>query len=305
MNLNLKKQIKKFLIPGNKLVVFTFHQSSPSYNPQFNSKYIWSEFIFFEQQIKYLRENFQMVSLWEGIQLLNKDKIKGTLISISFDDGDISLKKHIVPFLETNKIPATFFINSTYLSGEIKGYWYNIYNYLINGNKTQQEVVTDEIKAIYTNLRNTRDQEYYQKNYHKIEKLGDFIDESDTFYVDHDFLKNLNSELFTIGLHGHEHQRFSMMPVDWQRNNLQINMDLLFGYPAYKPVFAIPFGKPHDWTNETINLCKELKIEFAFSNGGYNTKKDVGIMRIPVDGLSLQKVMSGMSHRNKSDYFAG
>jgi peptidoglycan/xylan/chitin deacetylase (PgdA/CDA1 family) len=289
-------------MPKNKLIVFNYHQSTPNFEQQRNGQYIWSETGFFEQEIKYLNEKFRIVHLMDGMKILREGRMKGTMVSLTFDDGDISVSRYIVPILEKYKIPATFFINSAYLSGDNKGYWFNIFNYLKYGNKDQQGLITDEIAEIAANLRNTTDANYYQSQYQKVEQLGKYVDKNFTFYIDHDFLRNLNKDLFTIGLHGHEHQRFSMMPIDWQRKNIQTNIDLLSGYSAYQSVFAVPFGKPHDWNNDTINICKEFRLEFAFSNGGYNTRHSQGILRIPVDGIKVSKVLSKLSPFLKPDY---
>lgn len=302
MNLHVKKRIEGLLVPKNKLVVFNYHQSTPSFDQQRNGQYIWSDTGYFEQEIKYLKENFRVVQLLEGIKILREGRMKGTMVSLTFDDGDISVNQYIVPILEKYSMPATFFINSAYLSGETKGYWFNIFNYFKFGNKDQQEMITDEIIEIAARLRATTDANYYRNHYQKIEQLGKYMDKNFTFYVNSDFLENLNKELFTIGLHGHEHQRFSMMPVEWQRKNIQSNIDLLSGYPAYKPVFAIPFGKAHDWNSDTIKICKELQLEFAFSNGGYNTRHSQGILRIPVDGIKVSEVLSKLSPFLKPDY---
>jgi len=301
MILHVKTKIESLLIPKNKLIVLTYHQSTPDFDQQQNGQYIWSETGFFEQEMKYLIENFRIVHLMEGIKILRENRIKSTMVSLTFDDGDISVRRYIIPILEKYKIPATFFINSAYLSGDNKGYWFNIFNYFKHGNKDQRELITDEIAETAANLRNTTDANYYRNQYQKVEQLGKYFDKNFTFYIDQDFLKNMNRDLFTIGLHGHEHQRFSMMPKDWQRKNIQTNIDLLSGYPAYQPVFAIPFGKPHDWNSDTINICKEFRLEFAFSNGGYNTRHSQGILRIPVDGIKVSKVISKLSPFLKQD----
>ena len=67
-----------------------------------------------------------------------------------------------------------------------------------------------------------------------------------------------------MGLHGAEHERFPMMNVDWQRQNILKNIYALSHLKSYKPIFAIPFGRPHNWTIETIKICIELDLEIVF-----------------------------------------
>ena len=299
----LKQRIKKALIPRNKLLVFNFHQSTPVFNSHKNDKYIWSDLEFFESQINYLKDNFEILRLDQAIRELRSGKLKRTMVSITFDDGDISVQDHVIPLLTKLNVPATFFINTSYLTTEQKGYWFNIYNYFNSDPEKRKKYLSEETKEIAGNLRNTNDPGYYLDNYKKIEVLSEFINKDTGFYLRLEFLKILNPELFTIGLHGHEHQRFSMMTKSWQKNDLLSNIEILSKFNIYTPIFAIPFGKPHDWNNDTLEVCKDLGLEVAFANGGYNVKSTFGILRIPVDGLDISRVLSSLHPFLKRYYY--
>jgi peptidoglycan/xylan/chitin deacetylase (PgdA/CDA1 family) len=290
----LRSKINQVFIPGTKLLVFTFHQSSPVFNKRLNSKYIWSSISFLEDQLSYLKKNFPIVELSEGISELRSGKMKGTHISITFDDGDVSLQHYIVPLFEKLKIPATFFINTAYLNISKTGYWFNIYSYLESDPQPNLNILTPELSEIVLKLRNTNDVEFYRKNFQKIEDLSKYINKDVRFYVSTEFLESLNRELFTLGLHGHEHQRFSMMTAEWQKTNLLENIKILSKLNTYRPIFAIPFGKAHDWSKDTIDICKEIGLEIVFSDGGFNKRNSYGIKRIPADGLDLSKSIKGL-----------
>jgi peptidoglycan/xylan/chitin deacetylase (PgdA/CDA1 family) len=298
----LKKAIKNILIPRNKWLVFTYHQASPAFDPQLNGKYIWNSLDHFEKEMIFLKENFKIIPFSEGVRKLKEGRLRGTTVSITFDDGDISLSNYIVPVLKKYQIPAVFFINTAYLSGEQKGYWFNIYNYLLNGNPDQRKLITDDIRQVYANLRNTADVDYYRQNIRRIEELARFTDDDLNFYICHDFLEKLDPGLFTIGLHGHEHQRFSMMPAEWQKQNLRLNLEILSGFNAFQKILAVPFGKPHDWNPDTVNICKSLSLEFVSSHGGYNYQDSASIKRIPADGLVINNLVSKLPVKIKPDY---
>jgi peptidoglycan/xylan/chitin deacetylase (PgdA/CDA1 family) len=290
----IKKKIGSLLMPCTKLLVFNFHQSSLNYDPQLNGKYIWSSIDFLEEQLLYISQNYKVVSLFEGFADLKKGNLRGTHVAITFDDGDISIKQFVAPLLIKLKIPATFFINTAYLLNEKRGYWFNIFNYLNLGTKQQKDALVECSIANVENIRNTDNVDFYYENYQKIEKLEHLIEKNISFYLSIDDLKSFDPVLLNIGLHGHEHQRFAMMPVEWQKNSLLRNIEILSSLPSYKPVFALPFGKPIDWNGDTLNLCKQLNLEIAFSNGGYNTIKSAGIERIPVDGLRISDTIGKM-----------
>lgn len=287
----IKEFIKELLIPKDKLLVFTFHQASIKYNPQLNNTAIWSSIEFLEEQIQFILKNYDVIHLNDGIKSLRIGNLKGTKVAITFDDGDISVRHFILPLLKRLKVPATFFLNSAYLIGEKKGYWFNIYNYLKSGNDLQKSFLTDEIALIAEKLRNTDNYDYYNQNFYKVENLQYLIENEINFYLSLDDLKLFDTNLFDIGLHGHEHQRFSMMSKVWQMKNIIRSIEIVSSFPTYKPIFALPFGKSHDWNNDTIDICKDLGLEIAFSNGGFNTKRNFGIERIPADGLRIESAI--------------
>lgn len=303
MLFHIKQKIKKVLIPRNKLLVFIFHQSTPVFDPQKNHKYIWADIKFFESQIVYLKNNFEIVKLDEAVQQLRSGNLKKTKVAITFDDGDASLQDYIIPILEKHNIPATFFINTSYTTTDQKGYWFNIYNYFMADTEKRKKYISEKIDEIAGKLRNTNDPDFYSNNYKKIEALSKYIGDDTRFYLGYDQLKKLNPELFSIGLHGHEHQRFSMMSKSWQKNDLLNNIALLSKFKTYTPIFAIPYGKPHDWNTDTIDICKEMGLEVAFANGGFNVKNNQGILRMPADGLIISKALSSL-HPSINKYYS-
>lgn len=63
----------------------------------------------FEQQIKYLKENYKVISLDELIEK-NKHPFKRDTIAITFDDGFKDNYTHAYPLLKVYNVPATIFI---------------------------------------------------------------------------------------------------------------------------------------------------------------------------------------------------
>ena len=101
----------------------------------------------------------------------------------------------------------------------------------------------------------------------------------------------MDYSLFEIGLHGHEHERFAMMPFEWQLNDLKKNIEILSSFKTYKPIFAIPFGKPWDWDYDTIKSIIQFNLDFVFHDSEINFKKEVGFKRIPADGKNLNQLL--------------
>jgi peptidoglycan/xylan/chitin deacetylase (PgdA/CDA1 family) len=106
------------------------------------------------------------------------------------------------------------------------------------------------------------------------------------------WLANLDGEQFAIGAHGHEHQRFSMMPLEWQLHDLRENVRVLSQFRGYRPVFAVPFGRSWDLTRETIYIARGQGLEVVLADGGINLGAGNSYQRIPSDGQIIRRLVA-------------
>lgn len=272
----------------NQFVVFNYHQVGEKMDAKYHNPGNFTLIDFFEEQILWLNKNYTVITLEEAIKKANENKIDGKYACITFDDGDKSIID-AMSVLEKHNIPATFFINSGYLDNR-SACWFHIYQYMKNAQK-YHKYLDDDIEQNIKYLRATDDIELYDKYSTKIENLFQHIQDEFDMFVTFEQLKNINSDLFHIGSHGWEHQRFSMKSKEWQKKNIEKDINILSPLESYKPIFAIPFGRPHDWSIDTIDVIRELNLDFVYANGGTNTNRSVGYQRIPADGRILKKLI--------------
>lgn len=278
------------LIKRDFLAVFNYHQVSPTFDPKYHLRYTWTELSHFERQVFEIQSRFNVVRLPDAIKQLSAGTLRGPCAALTFDDGDISLERHVTPLLAKHRVPATYFINSGYW-GERRTYWVYLFGYLAhNEDETKRAVLGDDVESQFTVLRNTTDPSRYRELRERIERYADLINPGEQFYVTKDFLASLDTELFSIALHGHEHQRFAMMPETWQRKCIEENVTELSVLPGYCPIFGIPFGRPHDWDNTVIEICREMHLDIALANGGINWPADDYCQRMPADGSKVPGV---------------
>lgn len=275
----------------NRFTVFNYHQVGEKFDASRYSANTFTTLKHFEKQIRYINKNFKMISLHDAIQLANNDELIGDYACITFDDGDKSII-NAMELLEKYNTPATFFINSAYL-GNKEAYWFNIYNFIKHSDQ-HQHLLNDAIHQDFLSLRKTLDPAEYQSGIKSIENLFPYIRDEFDMYVSFECLKTINHNLFDIGSHGREHQRYSMMSKEWQYDNTLKDVELLSSLPSFKPLFAIPFGRPHDWNFDTIDVLRELELEFVYADGGTNVGKSVGYQRIPSDGRKVKKLISSV-----------
>lgn len=209
--------------------------------------------------------------------------LSGRCVALTFDDGDASMAQYVEPYLRNYDLPATFFINSAYLERP-KSYWFPILTYL---SASAPERLPEELGAAAAQLRTTKDPAYYQRVREQVEDLAGSVPGLESRTVSREWLATLPPELFAIGLHGHEHQRFSMMSAEWQRRDLECNITELSQYTAYRPIFALPFGKSQDGSPETFRIAEELGLDVVLANGGVNLGSEGPWLRVPSDNVAM------------------
>jgi peptidoglycan/xylan/chitin deacetylase (PgdA/CDA1 family) len=285
--INIKFDVSKRKV-CNSITIFTYHQVSHTLDAKYNNLGNFTELHFFDAQMLWLNKNYKVISLAEAIKRSNENEIDDKYACITFDDGDKSIL-HAMQILEKHNIPGTFFINSGYLDNKM-ACWFHIYQFMKNMpkyNKYLNEDIENNIKY----LRGTNDIELYNVYSKKIENLYNYIESEFNMFVSFNDLKNINSNLFHVGLHGHEHQRFSMKAKEWQKENIKKDIEFLSVLESYRPIFAIPFGRPHDWNVDTVKILFELDLDFVYADGGINLHRAIGYQRIPSDGRVLKEII--------------
>jgi peptidoglycan/xylan/chitin deacetylase (PgdA/CDA1 family) len=271
--------------------VFNWHQVSPDFEPGRHHRYIWTGFEVFRQAVDWIAQEFEVVPLYELIARLRAGKVHGALAALTFDDGDASVANYVLPLLASRGVPATFFINSAYIE-QPRTYWFPVLAYLENDADARARAgLADVPEALSRRIRTTSDPTVYNFLRERVENLASSVPHLQERVVTRDWLARLDPAQFSIGAHGHEHQRFSMMSPDWQSHDLKRNLDELGSYPAFRPIFAIPFGRSSDWNVDTVRIARSLGLDVVFAAGGLNRPRSNELRRIPSDGADLRPLL--------------
>lgn len=78
----------------------------------------------FEDQIKYLKNRFNIISLQELVKRISRNKSLENCVVITFDDGYTDNLYTAKPILEKYRVPATFFITAG-MTGSNREYWWD------------------------------------------------------------------------------------------------------------------------------------------------------------------------------------
>lgn len=273
------------------LLIINWHQISPVFDPNRNSKNIWTPLNDFEKEIDYLASTFHILPLYEAINCLKQGKLHGPCVSLTFDDGDATLAEYVLPLLRRRNLPATFFINTAYL-GYPQSCWVPILSYLQNDpGRYRQAGFSSELESKALQLRQTKNSAFYNEVRLQVEQLAPLVPDQEQRRVDREWLSDLDGDQFAIGAHGHEHERYSMMPLDWQRRDLCENVRLLSQFKGYRPIFAMPFGRTQDWTEETVSIAHNLGLDVVAADGGINVAASTCYQRIPCDSRNVRSTI--------------
>ncbi len=78
----------------------------------------------FEAQIKFIKDNFEVVSMADGLNLLCEKRRKGAYVSINLDDGYMDNYTYAFPVIKKHGLPATIFL-VTDLIGQNHLFWWD------------------------------------------------------------------------------------------------------------------------------------------------------------------------------------
>lgn len=278
------------------VIILVWHQISSEFIKGINIKEIWTSTSDFEKSINYLlRKKFIFISLKQAIEILNQTNIpQKRYVVFTFDDGYSTLNETI-PILEKYNIPATFFINSAYLDNN-KVNWIDINN-LIEFAKDPNSIpgaVKASIQILYENCSS----DYYDYFRTIAENSYSKISLKDNTYILRDQLFAIQNSLFTIALHGHEHELHTKMSQEWIIQNIEQNYAQLKSHPNFEPYIAFPFGL---FQKEEVEYWESRGFRTLTCDSLVNYGKSTPFHRIAFDGeVVSNKSLARLSGENFS-----
>jgi peptidoglycan/xylan/chitin deacetylase (PgdA/CDA1 family) len=273
------------------LLIFNWHQVTPSFDPEMHHAYTWTPLEQFVESIEYLQSRYDIVSLESALGAFATRSFSGRRVALTFDDGDRSISEYVVPHLSDVGLPATFFINTAYFDGHTC-YWFPVLEAIQRLEPAARRKIgfTRELEDFASALRTTSDPVMYDRR-REIEAFAPYFPRLSNRTVTPEWLATLDGERFAIGAHGHEHQRFAMMPAEWQRADLAANVRLLSEFAAFRPFFAVPFGRSRDWNSATLNAAASHNLAILFADGGVNLCPSDCWKRIPSDNRRIDRLV--------------
>ena len=227
----------------------------------------------FEKQLKILKSRFDVCSLSEFINNLEKKSNK-FMVTITFDDGYKDNLFNALPILEKFEIPASIYISTRFLNKEVDMWWYEINDVI----QTQSNLFFDYEKKKFNFILKNQKQKLFA--YRQLSKLFINLKINDQIKLLEKITntqkrKNyseicLNPEevkilakhpLITIGSHGHNHLNLKILKDEEIRHEINQSSKILENLLGCRVKhFCYPYGGKKQASAREYNMIKEFKF---------------------------------------------
>ncbi len=231
----------------------------------------------FEQQLIYLKKNFNIIRLHEAFEN-NIDTSKKT-ITISFDDGFKNNLDTALPLLEKHQVPATFFISSVcteemdhrFLWSELiaglnyfyKDQWISVgeheYKNLIDANNNS---LADFLKRQTPKKRDILLKEMADK-YDLVNKITSLPEEIWKLMAKEELIQFSKSKFVDIGSHGHLHYNLGEISLEEAKSELLKSKQKLSEVLGQEiNMIAYPDGS---YTEKVKDIAEDLGYQYQLA----------------------------------------
>ena len=277
---------KKF---SDRLIVLMYHGITD--HPLEVPDFCFLSAAVFDAQMAYLKENFNILPLYDALIKLKGNKIDKPTIAVTFDDGFQNNYECAYPILKKYGIPATIFL-STQLIDTDHTLWYCLLNQAIsktkrkiinwNGEEYNLQTLHNKIMASNTLQQSLKEFPHQQLLSELNQIIKYLFNGSDPETNTNTEFKILNSStirkmqktrLIEFGSHTHSHAILSKLSKPEQEKEIQESIAITEKITQERcRLFSYPNGRPEDYKEETIKLLKRNNIEAAVTTiAGDNT----------------------------------
>ncbi len=288
-------------ISRNKVRVLFYHRINK------NGDWFGIDTNVFEQQIKYLSRNFNLISLKDFFKILNKEIIVKKPLLITFDDGYLDNYTDAYPVLKKYSAPAGLFLTTDFIDNKI-WIWHDIYRHIVENTPLKKLEVNLNGYRYNWRFENNLEKRKVRRNIHylykdlpyseRIQKLRDLAMLLKVDIPEHptdsyaplswDNIKEMSKNNIEFGSHTCTHEILSKLKnEDAHYELLQSKKRIEEELQLKVNAFAYPNGQDGDFTDETKMLLKKCGYKIAFT-----TLK--GMNNATTDRFSIKRISAGV-----------
>ena len=222
----------------------------------------------FDSHIKFIKDNFEVVTMTDGLNLLCEERRKGIYVSINLDDGYMDNYEHAFPIIKKYGLSATVFLTTDFIGQKHLFWWDEVFQIMRyfgqkhpsikSGDILRNAYRADRINAFLMNKKESeikdfldklRNQPRINENITSIQMLG------------WREIKEMAESGLNFGLHTKTHRNLCFMENSEIRKELiGSKLELEKNTGIKQAGFCYPFGI---YDNRVRNLVKDAGFDYA------------------------------------------
>jgi len=210
----------------------------------------------FDKHMKFLKDNFSVVTMEEGLRLISDKGNRGVYVSINLDDGYMDNYTHAFPVLKKYGLPATVFLTTDVIGKENLFWWDQVFQAIRHsGEDKAEDLVRGAYKASRINNFLMDKGESEIRGY--IKGLKKESQESRKIYTNRMLgwreIKEMRGSGVRFGSHTKTHKNLCLMQDDGVRKELADSRSIIEQALGAEDIsFCYPFGKYDDRIKDIV-----------------------------------------------------
>ena len=247
----------------------------------------------FEEQIKYIKNNFNVLKFDDDWTKVTNDSIV-----ITFDDGYVDNLLYALPILEKYEVPATIFVSTGFIGKKKEQMCHDLERFLLLNDKLPYKLKAfnkiynlnsrQNVELAYWDIHNILQKLPNEKKEKALLELAKrcnthLLPRKEYMVVSKEQLLKLDaSQYITIGSHTVTHTRLSnesQENQDYELKESKIFLENILGHDV--KLFSYPFGGKKDYNEYTIKKVRDVGYIKAAANFSGLVGEKCDFMQIP------------------------
>ena len=253
--------------------VLVYHRTCASGNGR---PYMATPVDIFEQHMKFIKDNFKIVSMTDGLKHVYEKKEKKICVSVNLDDGYMDNYLYAYPVLRKYNVPATIFLTTDYIGKNPVFWWDKVFNAA-----SSDEQITDHINTM---LRAEKEPEI-QRMIKEMEDKALLLKKAQpSMMLGWEEIRKMKKDGINFGSHTKTHKNLCLLSDEEAMEELAGSKKVLeenLGLEAIE--FSYPFGI---YDERIKRLVK--KAGFGYARAGFK-----GFNHKDADRFALASICAG------------
>jgi peptidoglycan/xylan/chitin deacetylase (PgdA/CDA1 family) len=274
----------------------------------------------FEKQLMYFKKHFEIVSVSALCEMkLKSINLKKHTIALTFDDGYLNNISNALPLLKKYQVPATLFISSPGLTDrnyiqptdfldlinlsihrtvEINGKLFRKDKYHLVANDGSASSIYEYVNSLnFSSWKKTFSDLWSRFPYSLVTE--NVASEFYEVISGSDLRALVDSELITVGSHGHNHVSLERLSDEEIADELKTSIDIFQNRGAKgMEILAFPFGS---FNKRVISISQKLGFKILIAGGAIETGVEemvfprIGILNLGSFSYNVLSINRGFS----------